>query len=109
MITLFIEVQVRPEKWNEFLAIIKSAKKRLEENDNCNQIEIYVDYDNQFTYSIDSVWKNSQVFAKFLESDEFSMILLAFKLLKRNPKVRYFKKEEVGGIESLMQLRKLAK
>ena len=109
MIAFLIEAQVRPEKWNEFLTIIRNVKERLKENEHCDQLKVYVDMDNQFIFSINSFWKSSNGFVKFLRSDEFSMFLLAFKILRKNPEIRYFKKEEVGGIESLRQLRKLVK
>lgn len=106
MTVILTRVQVRIRKRNEFLKIMSEIEKRLKKEGGCEQFEIYQHMENDFTFSFYGIWKTPTDLRKHLRSDEFSMILIALKLLRKNPEIRCFQKQIEIGLPGLLELRK---
>ncbi|MEX0288516.1 MAG: putative quinol monooxygenase [Flavobacteriaceae bacterium] len=107
MRVILARVQVRDKKRTEFLKIMTETAKKTQNLYGCEQFEIYQHLGDDLTFSLCGLWKSSNEFKAYLKSDEFSMVLLAFKLLRKSPEIRYFKNQINTGLEGLLQLRRL--
>ncbi len=105
MTALMAKVEVRGNKRSEFIKIMQEVAIKTKEKYNCEQFEIYQHLENENVFSFFSIWKNPNDFRKHLESDQFSMLLIALKLLRKNPEIRYFKNQMGMGLRGLIQLR----
>ncbi len=105
MTVITTQVAVRKMKRNEFLKIMQEVAKKTEQEMDCERFEIYQDIDDENIFSFTSVWKNPSGFRKHLKSDQFTMMLIALKLLKKNPEIRYFKNPMSLSVQGLTELR----
>lgn len=98
-------VQVQKGKQNEFMEIMLGLIKRVKREEGCKEFEIFTHERQEHTYSFYAIWVTYDDFKRYLRSDEFSMMLLAFKLLRRNPEIQYFKNHSGTGLYGLLNLR----
>lgn len=105
MAVILARVQVRKNKLNEFQKIMFAVEKKVKKEEGCEHFQIYQDVQNETTFSFCGIWKTSDAFKKHLQSDEFSMMLVALKLLRRNPEIRYCERQLGLGLYGLLQLR----
>ncbi|WP_343485554.1 antibiotic biosynthesis monooxygenase family protein [Allomuricauda sp. d1] len=98
-------VQVRKGKQNEFMEIMSGLINRVRRDQGCKRFEIFTHDHEEHTYSFYAIWDTYRDFKKYLRSDEFSMMLLAFKLLRKNPEIQYFKNPSGVGLYGLLRLR----
>ena len=100
-------VEVRSNKRSEFLNIMQEVALKTKEDHYCEKFEIYQDVGNENIFSFFGSWKNPNGFRMHLKSDQFTMVLIALKLLKKNPEIRYFKNQMTMGIHGLKELRNI--
>ncbi len=105
MTVIMAQVEVRRNKRNEFLKIMQEVAKKTKEESHCEQFEIYQHLENEHVFSFVSSWKNRNGFRTHLKSDQFTMVLVALKLLKRYPEIKYFKNPMPLGVRDLTELR----
>ena len=105
MTIIMAQVEVRKNKRNEFLKIMQEVAQRTKEESQCEQFEIYQHLENENVFSFVSSWKNPNGFRNHLKSDQFTMILLALKLLKKYPEIKYLKNPMNLGVRGLSELR----
>ena len=107
MRVILARMHVREKKRNEFLKIMAESAKKTRKEYGCEQFEIYQHLEDNCAFSFFGLWSSPNDFKEYLKSDEFSMVLLAFKLLRKSPEIRYFKNQTDTGMQDLLQLRKL--
>ncbi len=105
MTVIMAQVEVRKKKRNEFLKIMQEVAKKTKEEFNCEQFEIYQNLENENIFSFVSSWRNPNGFREHLKSDQFTMVLVALKLLKKYPEIKYFKNPMPLSVRGLTDLR----
>ncbi len=105
MTVITTQVEVRKMKRNEFLKIMQEVAKKTKQETDCERFEIHQHLDDENIFSFTSVWKNPSGFRKHLKSDQFTMVLIALKLIKKSPEIRYSKNPMTLSVQGLMELR----
>ena len=105
MTVLMAHVEVRKEKRNEFLEIMQRLIERAQKEERCKRFEFFPHKTPEHTYSFYIVWNSYQEFKQYVRSDDFSLMLTAFKLLNKNPEIQYFKNHSGTGLYGLLRLR----
>tara|TARA_R110001583_G_scaffold188877_3_gene351395 strand:+ start:378 stop:782 length:405 start_codon:yes stop_codon:yes gene_type:complete len=107
MTIILARVQVRKTKRNEFLQIMQEVTLKTKKEYGCEQFEIHQDLKDDTIFSFYGVWETERDFIKHLKSDVFSLTLLAFKLVTKNPDIHHFKNQERTGLHTLIHLREV--
>lgn len=107
MAVILARVQVRKNKRNEFLKIMDEVALRTKKEFGCERYEIHQDLKDDTVFSFYGVWETPRDLIKHIKSDQFSLTLLAFKLLIKTPDIHHFKNEKKTGLHTLIQLREM--
>lgn len=99
-------IEVRKDKRKEFLSLMKSVKDKLADEFACEQFEIYQEMKNSNSFSICGLWATPEDFKRHLRSEEFMMVMVSAKLLRKAPHIHYSTNTETIGLSELLQMRR---
>lgn len=99
-------IEVRKDKRKEFLSLMKNVKDKLADELACEQFEIYQEMKNSNAFSICGLWATPEDFRRHLRSEEFMMVMVAAKLLRKVPQIQYSNNTTSIGLPELLQMRR---
>lgn len=105
IISLTGHMVVRPEKEKEFTVLIKTLVSRIRKHQGCLNYRFYQEIENESTYCFLGTWKTPAEAKASFQTDEFSLLLTAFELLKKPPEIRYNLVLFRNGLEAIQRLR----
>lgn len=105
MIMISARMVSRPDKRNEFVAIIRTLIPNIRKQKGCISLYFFQDWEQEEAYFICSYWKSLTLAEDHVKSDEFALLLNAFTLLKAPPDVKcsYFAPE--NGLNLIRKIR----
>ncbi len=89
MITVTVDAKVVPRKQEEFLQTIHSLRNDLNKKGSSKYPTLYQEVDDQTVFSLVCELKTKKDLKEFLNTEEFRVLLGAFKVLCEKPQMRF--------------------
>ena len=99
MLISMIHVEVKKNKFEEFLNTLTTLKKRFSQARGCIAYHLGRDLENENLFQLIGEWRTQEDFDKHVNSSEFEVLQGAIRVLGLTPQVRVLRMgEDVEGI-----------
>ena len=105
MVLSTVTMDIRPEKRDEVLKILKSTADRCRDYPGCLSCHVYENLQEKNVFMMLDLWKNEESLKAHVRSDEYLTLLLALELSSRQPEVRIITISKLTGMDTIETLR----
>ncbi len=88
MVVMTVVVKVRPEKQEEFLQAMRSLNGDGKKHEGLKKFTLYREIDDQTGFSLIYEWETQEDLDRYSSTEEFRVLLGAFKVLCEKSKIR---------------------
>ncbi len=96
---------VSPKSHGEVIRILKLSRGPTRVQPGCLSFNYYQDLEDGNTILVEQVWNSPESFERYLGSDEFSNILVAFEQSAREPVIQIHDVSKTSGMEFIRKVR----
>ena len=89
MVTMTVIVKVKPQKREEFLQAMRSLNADPGKYEGLTRSTLYQELDDQTGFSLNYEWETQEDLDFYLDTEEFSILLGALKVLGEKSEIRY--------------------
>ena len=105
MEVVILRLKVPPEKRADTVNIIRPIIGPIEAQPGCMLCRLYCETDDDAALLLMQKWCSRQDLKKSIHSDDFKRILAAMDLAVEEPKILFYKVENVSGFELIERIR----